>query len=94
MKKIIYLLILVALLMVKPALGQQRDLNPTKDPDIQRGIEQNQERYRQRQETQQRQETKSQSKSDRSETDRGRRPNDPNGVEIDQSTWKTPPAKP
>jgi hypothetical protein len=31
---------------------------------------------------------------DRAETDRGRRPNDPKGVEIDQSTWKTDGVKP
>ncbi len=31
---------------------------------------------------------------DRAETDRGRRANDPKGVEIDQSTWKTDGAKP
>ena len=33
-------------------------------------------------------------KKDRAETDRGRRPNDPKGVEIDQSTWKTDGVKP
>jgi len=40
------------------------------------------------------QEAKKEAGKDRAETDRGRRPNDPKGVEIDQSAWKTDGAKP
>ncbi|ALF88231.1 MULTISPECIES: hypothetical protein [Ralstonia solanacearum species complex] len=74
----------------RAATAEQRDLNPTKDPDVQRGIDDTRRDILQRrQDEKNRSSNTDTANKDRSETDAGHRETDHNhDIEIDQSTFK------
>ncbi|MHA6847930.1 hypothetical protein [Ralstonia syzygii] len=73
------------------ATAEQRDLNPTKDPDVQRGIDDTRrEILQRRQDEKNRSSNTDAANKDRPETDAGHHETDHNReVEIDQSTFKS-----
>ncbi len=96
MQRISILLLVVAmsltsaLVLAEQKRGKERDYNPTKDPDVERGY-----RNHQRQNQIERERgARDERRGDRSETDRGHFKGTPGSkfeVDKDQSTLKSPP---